>query len=74
MPQISWDDFKRSHPTKFELLMSRLIKDRGISRSEAIDVLDEEFTFEGLPEGAVRVTNDTNGRYSTMTPPEPKPA
>jgi hypothetical protein len=69
MSQISWNEFKESHPTKFELLVVRLVKDRGISRDEAINVLDEEFSFERLLTGDVRVTNDMNGRYSTIPPP-----
>jgi hypothetical protein len=68
MPQISCLEFKKSHPAKFENLVLRLVKDRGVSRGEAHDVIDEEFTFELLPSGNVRVTNDLNGRQSTIPP------
>lgn len=69
MTTISWGDFKASHPAKFESLVTRVEKEYGVDRGSAIDILDESFTFEQLPDGRVQVTNDTNGRYSIVPGP-----
>lgn len=64
--QISWNEFKKRYPTKFELILSRVAKEKNIQRSEAFDVMDEDYTFEVLGVGYIKVTNDVTGRYCVL--------
>jgi lipocalin len=60
---ITWNEFKRRYPTKFESMLTRVTKEYKIERTQAIDILDEEYNFELHPEGFITVTNDRDGKY-----------
>jgi hypothetical protein len=64
--QISWNEFKKRYPSKFELILNRVAQEKQLDRSDAIDVLDENYTFEIMGVGYIKVTNDDTGRYCVL--------
>ena len=63
---IAWNEFRRSHPSRFEVILNRIMKERHISRQDAIDVMDEEWTFELAPDGTIITNEEGTGRYSLI--------